>query len=201
MDAIDCMVTYFYKAGYDSEEYCQSEALLHAQVAVIADKYDCESLFSLAKTSFANSVEDVDSEGWVDVASLVYNHTTAELQAHKDLRSLVISSISEHRVVWEKVVQTEKMIELLRLNKDLAIDLLRDEMIPRKRQDVGDRGFRCNRCLYMHIGPASCAVMAPYAHDEDPVCPWCGHDFAHAVVETKMHPCPHCDGGLHNYSP
>lgn len=37
-DAIDCMVFYFYMAGYDADAYNCYEPLLHAQVAVIADK-------------------------------------------------------------------------------------------------------------------------------------------------------------------
>ena len=35
-DAIDCMVSYFYAGGYDASRYDTSEALLHAQVAIIA---------------------------------------------------------------------------------------------------------------------------------------------------------------------
>jgi hypothetical protein len=55
------MVTYFYKAGYNVSQYDTSESLLHAQVATIADKYDCASLYKLARISFADTVNAVES--------------------------------------------------------------------------------------------------------------------------------------------
>jgi hypothetical protein len=61
-DAVDCMVSYFYEAGYDPSKYDTSEFLLHAQIAVLADKYDCASLYKPARISFENTGKAVESD-------------------------------------------------------------------------------------------------------------------------------------------
>jgi hypothetical protein len=37
-DAVDCMVSYFYEANYHASQHDTTECLLHAQIAIIADK-------------------------------------------------------------------------------------------------------------------------------------------------------------------
>lgn len=56
------MVSYFYKAGYSATGYNTSECLLHAQVAIVADEYDCTSLYRIARDSFANTVKTVKTD-------------------------------------------------------------------------------------------------------------------------------------------
>ncbi|KAF2818317.1 hypothetical protein CC86DRAFT_399334 [Ophiobolus disseminans] len=123
-DAIDCMVSYFYKAGYNVSQYDTSESLLHAQVATIADKYDCASLYKLARTSFADTVNAVESNDWFAVAALIYDHTTTELPAHEELRGLVVAAVANRPVVLKVILQLESTVGLLRSNADLATDLL-----------------------------------------------------------------------------
>jgi hypothetical protein len=56
-NAVDCMVTYFYQAGYNASKHDTIETLLHTQIAILADNYDCTSLYRLARSSFSNTVE------------------------------------------------------------------------------------------------------------------------------------------------
>ncbi|OAL55999.1 hypothetical protein IQ07DRAFT_660303 [Pyrenochaeta sp. DS3sAY3a] len=201
LDAIDCMVTYFYQADYVTTALSKDAALFHAQVVIIANKYDCESLSSLAYTYFTNSVKEMDSKGWVDAASLIYNHATTDLQIHKDLRSWVTSSIPKF-VDWQKVLRMEKMIELLHLNKDLAIDLLRDGMIPRKRPDHAQATYKCRHCRYMHIGSSSCAITRESRFGDLPYCTQCDQVATDMFKDIEdVYPCPDCDDGLHNRHP
>ncbi|OAF98554.1 uncharacterized protein CC84DRAFT_1191749 [Paraphaeosphaeria sporulosa] len=129
-DAIDCMVSYFYKAGYDVSQYDTSESLLHAQVATIADKYDCASLYKLARTSFTDTVNAVESNDWFAVAALIYDHTTPDLSAHKELRGLVVAAVADRPDVLKEILQLESTAGFLRSNADLATDLL----LSRKRE-------------------------------------------------------------------
>ncbi|KAH7410422.1 hypothetical protein DE146DRAFT_742876 [Phaeosphaeria sp. MPI-PUGE-AT-0046c] len=123
-DAIDCMVSYFYKAGYDVSQYDTSVPLLHAQVAIIADKFFCASLYKLARTSFADTVKVVNSNEWVAIAAYMYDHTTTDSPAHKELRILVVTTVAERPAVLKSILRQENTTELLRSNADLATDLL-----------------------------------------------------------------------------
>ncbi|PVH90153.1 hypothetical protein DM02DRAFT_79809 [Periconia macrospinosa] len=123
-DAIDCMVSYFYNANYDTSKYNASESLLHAQVAIIADEYDCASLYRLAKISFANAIKAVESDDWAAIAPLIYDYTTTELQAHKELRGLVVAAVTDNTILSKSIFQMKSIEELLRSNADLATDLL-----------------------------------------------------------------------------
>lgn len=67
------MVSYFYEAGYDASKYHTSDSLLHAQVATIADKYDCKYLYELASSLLKDSLEGVESKEWIAIAAHVYN--------------------------------------------------------------------------------------------------------------------------------
>ncbi|OWY53981.1 hypothetical protein AALT_g11688 [Alternaria alternata] len=106
-NAVDCMVSYFYKANYNVSQYDTSEPLLHAQVATIADKYDCTSLSKLARTSFANTVGDVESNDWVTVATFIYDHTAANSVAHQELRDLVVAAVAKRPGVLKSIIQLE----------------------------------------------------------------------------------------------
>ncbi|KAF2845648.1 hypothetical protein T440DRAFT_493225 [Plenodomus tracheiphilus IPT5] len=123
-DAVDCMVLYFYEAGYNAHKYDTSEALLHAQVAILADKYDCASLYRLAKTSFAESIQVVESNEWREIAAFVYDFTTTEAQAHREIRNVVITTVASRCYMIGSTLQNETVVDLLRSNADLATDLL-----------------------------------------------------------------------------
>jgi hypothetical protein len=75
-DAIDCMISYFYHARYDTAKYDTPKSVLHAQVAIIADKYDCASLHKLARTSFSQTLKTETNDDWAAVAACVYDYTT-----------------------------------------------------------------------------------------------------------------------------
>jgi hypothetical protein len=201
-NAIDCMVSYFYKACYDVSQYDTSESLLHAQVATIADKYDCASLFKLASTSLTDTIHAIESEDWVPVAALVYDHTTTELQAHKELRGLVVAAVVNRPAVLNSILELESTADLLRSNADLAIDLLLSGLRSRKVQDVAMHMFVCDKCRYAHAGSRDCA----YVTSQDAVlcglvCPMCGNysgvisqRFTHRVDFKQGFSCSSCEG-------
>ncbi|KAF2275229.1 uncharacterized protein EI97DRAFT_81740 [Westerdykella ornata] len=123
-NALDCMVSYFYNAGYHASKYDTSASLLHAQVAVIADKYDCPTLYKLAKTSFAKSMIAMQSDDWVTIAAFIYDYTTTEVPTHVELRKLVVAATTDGSIVSTSMLQDKGVVELLRSNADLATDLL-----------------------------------------------------------------------------
>ncbi|KAF2457211.1 hypothetical protein BDY21DRAFT_386018 [Lineolata rhizophorae] len=129
-DAIDCMVSYFYEADYNAYKYSTSESLLHAQVAVIADKYDCVPLYNLARTSFAKTITAVERDDWAVIAAFIYDHTTREVPAHMELRGLVVDAVVGRHSALKSTLGIESIEEFLRLRADLAIDLLLAPMKP-----------------------------------------------------------------------
>ncbi|KAH6618470.1 hypothetical protein C7974DRAFT_378666 [Boeremia exigua] len=123
-DAIDCMVSYFYSAGYTISVYESSAALLHARVAIIADKYDCAALFEVAKAKLADCIGTADIDDWVAIADLIYNYTASELESHAQLRKSVVGAATALNNATEAFLRNEHVKELLRSNADLATDLL-----------------------------------------------------------------------------
>jgi hypothetical protein len=201
-DAIDCMVSYFYKADYNVSQYDTSESLLHAQVATIADKYDCPSLYKLAKTSFAVTVNAVESDDWVAIAAFIYDHTITDLPAHKELRGLVVDAVANRPVVLNFILQLESTAGLLRSTADLATDLLLSRPYKPKIEDDAKYIFTCGKCQYAHIGSRDCAYVASRnssLHEE--TCPQCWSQTralskrnAYRVGLVMSFPCPSCHG-------
>jgi hypothetical protein len=196
------MVSYFYKAGYDATKYNTSESLLHAQVALIADKYDCTSLYKLARTSFANTMKNIESDDWAAIAPFIYDHTTTEVQAHVELRGLVVAAVTGHHSVLNSTLQNEGIVEFLRSNGHLATDLLLGRVT-----DVSEHIFMCDSCHYAHTGAPNCVSIAFTDSFGHRTCPKCGKG---PETSTKRHtlkvalfptfPCPSCDG-THTVSP
>jgi hypothetical protein len=207
-DAIDCMVSYFYKAGYNVSQYDTSESLLHAQVAIIADKYHCASLYKLARTSFEDTVNAVESNDWFVVAALIYDHTTTDLPAHQELRGLVVAAVANRPVVLKVILQLESTVGLLRSNAELATDLLLSGPYMSKIGDVAKYIFTCGKCQYAHVGPRDCAYVASRnSLLPERACPQCGsqtggtskrHSYKVGLVGSFS--CPSC-GGLHTTEP
>ncbi|KAH7078407.1 hypothetical protein FB567DRAFT_135069 [Paraphoma chrysanthemicola] len=207
-DAIDCMVSYFYKASYDVSQYEISESLLHAQVAIMADKYDCASLYKLARTSFAKAINAVESNDWVAVAALVYDNTTTDLPAHVELRSLVVAAVANRPVVLKGILQLGNTAELLRSHADLATDLLLSGPYMSKKADVRKWIVTCSRCQYVHVGSRKCSrITARDGINYDRTCPKCAsgtgvtskrNSYKYELVDSI--PCPECDG-IHTSEP
>jgi hypothetical protein len=196
MNAIDCMVSYFYKASYDVSQYDISESLLHAQVATMADKYDCASLYKLAEKSFADTVSLVKGEDWVAVAAYIYDHTTTEYPAHKELRRLVVAAVTNRPSVLNSILGLKSAAGLLRSTVDLATDILLS------RRHASEYIFICDKCRYAHIGSRDCSFVASL---EGPLCqykcPECDNQtgatskrFTHHVTLVEAYSCPYCDG-------
>jgi hypothetical protein len=112
------MVSYFYQASYDCSKYTTSESLLHAQVAILADKYVCPSLYDLARTSFLKTIENVDSGDWGIIAAFIYDFTTTEAPAHIELRDIVVGAVAGRHSVFQATLQNPKNVELLRQDVD-----------------------------------------------------------------------------------
>lgn len=196
-NAVDCMMSYFYEANYDASKYDTAEPLVHAQVAIIADKYNCASLYKLARTFFANTAENFKNDDWADIATLVYNYTT---RTHADLRGLVIAAVAGRRSVLDSILRIEKVEELLRSDADLATDLLLGGMHIFKVEDKVTYIFICSRCRYAHAGSPDCSKVAPEI-GVGMYCVQCekGPDPAsrRCMYAVDMYPassCPSCDG-------
>ncbi|KAF2709017.1 hypothetical protein K504DRAFT_380635 [Pleomassaria siparia CBS 279.74] len=157
-NAIDCMVSYFYEAGYNASKYDTSEAFLHAQVTIIADKYDCTSLYNLARTLFAEAIKTVKSNDWAAVAALAYDQTTTEIPAHVqlELHDLVVTAVARRHSVLRSILRTESAVQLLHSSADLATDLLLHGPHGPKAQDPSEHIFVCEHCRYVHVGPRDC---------------------------------------------
>lgn len=202
-DAIDCMVSYFYKAGYTTSEYDTSASLLHAQVATIADKYDCPSLYELARASFEKTVMTVESDEWIAIAAFIYEHMTTELSAHKELRNLVITAAVNRPAVLLMTLGKDSMVELLRSDADLATDLLLPvaRLHTNKAKDVSKCIFRCSDCQYVHAGSRNCSYVESGNSLIEMSCPRCGNQsglgyrpYAHTSDQFQAFSCPSCDG-------
>lgn len=74
------MASYFYEAGYNASKYDTSEALLHAQVAILADKYDCQSLYKLRKSHLQNAYRRLKATSGVQ---LLPSYTTLRQWKHQ----------------------------------------------------------------------------------------------------------------------
>ncbi|KAF9730209.1 hypothetical protein PMIN04_012258 [Paraphaeosphaeria minitans] len=195
-NATDCMVSYFYQAGYDASKYDTIESLLHAQVAILADKYDCASLYSLARSSFSNTIEATKSDDWAVVAGFIYDYTTTEASAHLEIRKLAVVAKASRRSVLKTTLLDESVIDLLRSNADLATDLLLGG------RHGTDYHFICEHCRYSHVGPRSCPSVFSADDSGTRDCPQCGKGNGHQARHTRwvnisMRPtysCPLCDG-------
>lgn len=202
------MVSYFYKASYNVSQYDTCKSLLHAQVAIIADKYDCVSLYKLAKISFADTVNAVESDDWVAVAALIYDHTTTELPAHEELRGLAVAAVANRPAVLRVILQLENTTGLLRSTVDLASDLLLSGPYMSKKEDVSKKIFTCGRCQYHHVGSHDCTYLAVRnGFLRDMTCPQCGSQTgltskrqAYRVGPVESISCPSCDG-FHTVEP
>jgi hypothetical protein len=201
-NAIDCMVSYFYKASYDVSQYDTSESLLHAKVATMADKYDCASLYKLARKSLAESVNLIKGEDWVAVAAYIYDHTTTEYPPHEELRSLVVTAVTNRPSVLNSILGLKSTAGLLRSTVDLATDILLS------RRHTSEYIFICDKCRYVHVGPRDCSYVASlksslYEH-RCPVCKNCtglvSKRFVHYVDLVQPYSCPFCDG-FHTIEP
>lgn len=202
------MISYFYKAHYDVSQYDISEALLHAKVATIADKYDCMSLYKLAKYSFSRTIDDVEIDGWVAVAAVIYDYTTTDSPAHKELRNLVVSAVVTRPGLLESIIQLESTSGLLRSTADLATDLLLSGLCKPEKQ-VAEPIFICGNCRYLHVGSRDCAkLMFQNSAEDGMVCPCCRtrtgsttkkrHVYRVGLVNSFS--CPSCDG-FHTTNP
>lgn len=209
-DAIDCMLSYFYRAGYDASRYDASTPLLHARVAIIADKYDCASLYKLAKTSLASSIGTAGVKDWVDIAALIYDYTTPDLPAHVELRGLVVHAVPGHPDISESFFRNESVEELLRSTADLGADLLLSrvqKVMPKNAWQARQHIFTCDYCHYAHAGSSSCPVVAHEEYGSVQTCPQCGKSggtttkknvkYVQRVRWAQARPCPSCDG-MHN---
>lgn len=148
------MVSYFYQASYDCSEYSIPESLLHAQVAILADKYVCLSLYDLARISFSKTIGNITSGDWGIIAAFVYDYTTTEVPAHIELRDTVVGAVAGCYSVFQATLQNSNSVELLRSNAELATDLLLGERHGSRAKTVSEQQFVCGHCHYSHAGTA-----------------------------------------------
>lgn len=207
-DAVDCMMEYFYRAGYDTAKYDMSSPLLHAQVAVVADKYECTSLYDLAKKSLAGCIGTAGVEDWVEIADLIYRYTTTEMEAHAGLRKLIVVSVPGHPNVLESFFQHSNVEELLRSYADLGADLLLSRIQKDRPRTTRLQIFTCDHCYYAHAGSADCPDVnlsypdvSMFSGSVNRICPQCRKKdkvmtkkFFKSVKSQRAQPCPSCEG-------
>jgi hypothetical protein len=80
------------------------------------------------------------------VAALIYDHTTTDLPAHKELRRRVVAIITNHPVVLNDILQLESTAGLLRSNADLTADLLLSAPAMSTIGDFAEYIFTCGKC-------------------------------------------------------
>jgi hypothetical protein len=202
-DAIDCMLSYFYRASYNASDHDASAPLLHARVAVVADRYGCASLYELAKTTLASCIGAAEVQDWVAIAALVYSCTTSELRAHAELRDLVVRAVPGHPDIQESFFRNEGVEDLLRATADLGADLLLSRMQSAKPRNTHVHILMCDHCHYAHAGPSSCPSVVRNEFSLVQTCPQCGgkdkmttKKHVQRVLWPQAQPCPLC-GGVH----
>lgn len=195
VNAIDCMISYFYAASYDVTKYDTSEALLHAQVAVMADKYACGSLFKLAQAQFGEAIKTAETEDWVLAATVVYEHTTSEASSHMELRELVAAAAAG----WtEAKLRAEIVLEILRSNAHLATDVA---LATFKAPVQFDIVMRCAYCKFSHFGSDKCP-NTPSIYRYGWTCPSCKQsNDLNRFAGGKYEPCGHCPGKISEAPP
>jgi hypothetical protein len=211
LPAIHCMVSYFYNDDYDASEHDVHEPLLHAQVTVIADKYDCASLFKYARDSLAESMSVVVCHEWVDVAALIQEYATTDGSAHLTLRDTLLYAVPRDPVGALKFLHDEHVSGFLRSNADLATDILLYRLKKfALRSESEDHIFHCGICGYSHIGPKHCPRVDPFRskprlppHPNQIVrCPQCNPNRTYHLYHRggrwpsfeMLYPCTACDG-------
>lgn len=200
------MVSYFYEANYDCMKYDTPQPLLHAQTAIISDKYDCPSLLKVANARFSDSLGHIKEDEWSTLARFVYNHTMTGYPAHAELQSSVVEAFMGLHSLSTSALYDQSTVDLLRTNADLATDLLLNLTGPKTR-DLSVRVLVCDMCHYVHVGRSDCPriVRAESSADflnQSPSCPSCGQHSPlgkrnKAALEVRLHQtvqCPGCDG-------
>lgn len=195
------MLSYFYRAGYNASGYDASAPLLHARVAVIADRYACASLYELRKTSLASCIGTAEVQDWVAIAALVYSCTTSELPAHVELRNLVVRAVPGHPDVLESFFGNEGVEDLLRSTADLGADLLLSRMQKVQTRNAQVHILTCDHCHYVHTGSLDCPAVVREEFRLAQTCPQCGKrdrtmvkKHVGRVLWPRAQPCPSCEG-------
>lgn len=198
------MVSYFYEAGYKVSTYSTCEPLLHVQIAIMADKYVCASLYELARSSFANTINAVDAEAWSVIAAFVYDYTTDEITAHRELRALTVGAVANRHSALKLALRCESVTKLLRENADLATDILEAGRHGSKGGEFSEHIFICDHCRYTHIGSSECSQVTCTNIGGMRTCPQCKkgdvQSYQRYVAKVNMYEaifCPFCDG-FHN---
>jgi hypothetical protein len=215
-DAIDCMVQFFYDGVYDDTE--STDSLLHAQVAIIADKYECASLSAYSMAALKTAIMNTDFEKWITTASFIYNNTSSEIEYHRLLRDLVVDAVTDrYEEILPKLQIDDSRNQLFRNAPDLAADLFLRGAVSRQEEEPSyeHKVFQCDSCLFIHIGPFTCSSFpwtpvspnSGLAQPSESCCPSCfGPAAYHCAVDNdltsffSMRPCGNCDGSRTEYT-
>lgn len=194
------MVSFFYSADYTASKYGSSAPLLHAQVAIMADKYDCASLFALANKSLAHSIEGASVDDWVTIAALVYGSTTSSLAEHVALRKTVVEPATRNARADAAFFQHAGVEDLLRSSADLATDLLFSGARQVNARNQVSWIFVCDHCKFTHTGSRTCPNSAVDTFGKE-TCPDCHQSTGAAsprtiakVKTSKGVSCDSCQG-------
>lgn len=198
VDAVDCMVSYFYSAAYNTSAYSRYEPLLHSQVATLADKYIVPGLSQLARDRFVLSTKHAAvTPEWADVVAFVYENTTPDLPSHKLMRQQVISTTRDNAKNLKNTICGEGFGDILYKNSELAMDLLLaacDKISTLEARSA--QYLQCAHCkqnVLVHIGSAACDLRSEIGNS----CPECEHGADWLEVNgVEVLNCSQC-GGKH----
>lgn len=140
------MISYFYDANYNPSQYDKLEALLHAQVVIIADKQGCESLCELAISLFRKAITEVKNEDILVLDALIRRATSIEIPVHVQLRDLAYSRL--HYLLLS-LMSTENARKLYSLNLDNPKEVTENHL----------GVYNCNKCRLIHLGCDDCSHL------------------------------------------
>ncbi|MCJ1387913.1 hypothetical protein MMC18_000756 [Xylographa bjoerkii] len=145
-DTVDRMVDYLYRLDYEDEpsiQYFESPEgplLINARVYAIADKYDISTLKTVAVQKTTKFLKmSWDEENFIAAFGLVWNATPIQ---DRSLRELYLPFILRYS---HSLYKNEAFLELLRVNGDLAVDVLVALLGEKQTQGNGLRP--CNTSL------------------------------------------------------
>ncbi len=125
MDTIVCMVCYFYESNYGDLAYDHpEESILCAQIAIIAARYDCGSLWSHTDVVLDKILRGETIETFIKVADLIYKNTGTDKPGDKILRSTIIDWLAYEEWDLKFTLESEQLLQYLRTNAELAVDVL-----------------------------------------------------------------------------
>lgn len=119
-EIVDRMIDFLYRQDYDDEG---SSLETHAQVYAIADKYEILSLKEWAALKSRRALKRTSKDDADRVAAALEVVWTTTPQQDGGLRSLFLLWVGDN---LDKVLDSERYVEVVKGHTDLAMDIIRE---------------------------------------------------------------------------